>query len=459
MMSVGQKHTLAVALTTSFITTFMGSALNLAIPNIEGEFDSGAAAMGWIIVAYILSVSAFGVPFGRIADIYGRRKLLILGIGIFCISSLTASFSVNVEMLIIFRIMQGISASMIFSTNNAILIAAFPAGEMGSVLGKNLASTYFGLSIGPVLGGILNESFGWRSIFLVTAFIAFLGFLNAIFGLPKLDEELEDAKFDKGGSGIFVGMIACILYGLTNLTISKSSYVILGLGILLFVFFVVTEKKKVSPVVKIRMFTKDPVFALSNVAAFFNYGATYAVGYLMSIYLQRIQGYGSRMAGIILIAQPVFQAILSPFMGRLSDRISPGKLASAGMGICAFGLGMLMKLGEGTSVTLVILSQVVMGIGFAVFSSPNTNAIMSRVDYEDLGVANSIVATMRNLGQSSSMAVLTIIIGMHLGNIPLENAGTSELLATIKTSFLIFVVLCIAGMLMSLKSGSEKIKD
>ena len=160
-----------------------------------------------------------------------------------------------------------------------------------------------------------------------------------------------------------------------------------------------------------------------------------------------------------MIAQPVFQAILSPFMGRLSDRISPGKLASVGMGICAFGLGMLMKLGEGTSVTLVILSQVVMGIGFAVFSSPNTNAIMSRVDYEDLGVANSIVATMRNLGQSSSMAVLTIVIGMHLGNIPLENAGTSELLATIKTSFLIFVVLCIAGMLMSLKSGSEKIKD
>ena len=97
-----------MALTTSFITTFMGSVLNLAIPNIEGEFDSGAAAMGWIIVAYILSVSAFGVPFGRIADIYGRRKLLILGIGIFCISSLIASFSVNVEMLIIFRIMQEI---------------------------------------------------------------------------------------------------------------------------------------------------------------------------------------------------------------------------------------------------------------------------------------------------------------------------------------------------------------
>lgn len=454
MMSGGQKHTLAVAMTTSFITTFMGSALNLAVPNIEAEFRAGAASVGWIISAYILSVSAFSVPLGRWSDIFGRRKMLVTGIASFGIASLIASFSTGIYMLIGGRVIQGISAAMIFSTNNAILIAAFSNSERGSVLGKNVASTYLGLSTGPVIGGILNSSLGWRSIFWVTSAIAFVGLLNAVFGLPKVDEDLEDSGFDKSGSAIFIGMIVCLIYGLTNLSISKSSYLVLAVGIALFILFVMVEKRVKSPAISLEMFTKDTVFTFSNVAAFFNYGATYAVGYLMSIYLQLVQGYSSRTAGLILIFQPVIQVILSPRMGKLSDRIYPGKIASVGMGICAFGLVLMMFLGKNTPFAFIIAALMIMGFGFAVFSSPNTNAIMSKVSYEDLGVANSIVATMRNLGQSSSMAILTIVIGLNLGNGSLKSATIGEMISTIKFSFMIFVVLCIMGMLMSLKRNS-----
>ena len=201
------------------------------------------------------------------------------------------------------------------------------------------------------------------------------------------------------------------------------------------------------------MFTKDRAFLFSNIAAFLNYGATFTVGYLLSIYLQVVMGFPSQIAGLILIVQPAMQALFSPSMGKLSDRVAPYKLASIGMSLCVAGLMLLSLLKLDTHLAFVIVILVLMGLGFAVFSSPNVNAIMSRVEPKDFAVANSIVATMRTLGQTSSMAVVTIVTGVMVGNTALAEVPKEDLMRTIHVIFVIFIFICIAGVFFSVSRG------
>ena len=454
-MNAEQKHTLIACMTTAFITTFMGSSLNLAIPNIEAHFGVGASVVGWVVTAYMLAVSSLNVPLGKIADLTGRRRMFIFAIAVFGIGSFIAAFSVSIWMLLAMRLLQGFAGAMIFSTNNAILMSAFPDSQRGSVLGKSTAATYIGLSTGPVIGGLLNGYLGWRSIFIASAVVSAAAFTIAVKGLPKKAEGGPLEHFDSRGSALYFAMVIMVLIGLTDLSIAGWARYVLIAGIALSVLFVIAEKRAEDPVIRIEMFTEDRPFLCSNLAAFLNYGATFTVGYLLSIYLQMIMGFSSQAAGLLLIVQPAMQAIFSPYMGRLSDRIAPYKLASAGMAVCTVGLVLLSRLQEDSPLAYVIVIMMMMGFGFAMFSSPNVNAIMSRVDPKDFGVANSIVATMRNMGQSTSMAVVTIVMGVLVGNEALAEVPASQLMHAIHVIFAIFIAICAAGVVLSMSRGKE----
>ena len=179
-----QFLTILVVIITAFITTFTGSALNLSIPAIGGEFNASAVMVGWIVNGYILAAAVFAVPFGRLADMTGRKRILVTGIFIFALCAGGASFVRSMGILLLLRIVQGIGAAMIFSTNTAVLISAFSPEKRGKVLGYSIASTYIGLSAGPVVGGFLNHYLGWRSIFIVTFVISILVFFIAVKKLP-----------------------------------------------------------------------------------------------------------------------------------------------------------------------------------------------------------------------------------------------------------------------------------
>ena len=454
-MSKEQKMTLMVAVTTAFLTTFMSSSLNLSIPNIGKEFSTGAAAVGWVVTIYMFACSSINVPMGKIADARGRKKMLKTGIALFTVSSIAGAFSVSIWMLLGCRLVQGTAASMLFATNNAILLDAFPKEKHGTALGKSVAATYTGLSLGPVIGGILNHYFGWRSVFFAATIIGVIALSVAARGLTK-DENITPAEHhDTAGSLLYMAMIMSVIFGLTNLTVSRYAWMVLTAGIILCIMFVRTEMKAEDPIIRVTMFSEDSIFTLSNIAALLNYAATFAISYLLSIYLQQIAGYSSQTAGLILIAQPIVMALLSPGMGKYADRIAPWKLATGGMGIITAGLLAMTQLGKNTPLAVLIGLLLFVGIGFAMFSSPNTKAIMSRVAPKDYGVANSITATMRNMGQSVSMAIVTIVMGIYLGSSTLQNARTSTLLHSMKVSFIVFVVLSAAGTLMSMKRGGS----
>ncbi len=450
------KTILKVAMLTSFLTTFMGSALNLSIPNLEADFQVGATLIGWVVTSYTLSVAALSVPFGKVADAAGRRKVLLSGVGLFCFFTLACAFAWNIWVLLGLRILQGISASMIFATNNAILISAHAPSERGRVLGLSTAAVYVGLSLGPVIGGFLNHHFDWHAIFYLSSAVGLVTLTLAIKGIPAgFDAEhggaSGGAKLDVPGNLLYIACIVISLYGLTNLSTMDYAWAILLSGLAVGAAFVRVELKVENPVIRISMFTGDKAFAFSNVAALLNYGSTFAISYLMSIYLQVVMGYTSQTAGLILIAQPVMQALFSPMMGKLSDRIAPYKLATAGMGCCVIGLTLFFCVGVDTSLLFIFAALILSGFGFALFSSPNSNAIMACVQPQDYSVANSILATMRTVGQSASMAVVTIVVGFTMGSQALADASPADLVGTMHIIFGIFICLSLVGVVLSMQ--------
>jgi predicted MFS family arabinose efflux permease len=457
---MGKKHTkeqnatLLVCLMTAFLSTFMGSALNLSIPGMGEHFDVSATLVGWVVTAYMLAVAAMSVPMGKIADTLGRRPLLVWGVFAFSVTGVLAAFSVNIAMMLAVRVAQGVAGSMIFSTNTAILISAFPPEERGSALGRLTASTYLGLSAGPVAGGILNHYLGWQSIFVTASVVGFIAFGAALRYLPRAEEKTRGGSLDVPGMALFVLMISLSLYGLTNLPQGPVSWAALLAGLLCAFLFGRRELAIDQPVVQLRVFRHNKAYTYANLAALLNYGANFAVGYLTSIYLQLILGLSSQTAGLVLVAQPVFMAFLSPYAGRLSDRIAPYKLASAGMALCAASLLMFAFMGIDGSLGLVFLALIVGGVGFALFSSPNTNAVMACVEPKDFGVASSILATMRSTGHSASMAVVTLIVGAYMGSAGLTEATPAQLASTMHTAFGLFTALCVAGIGLSMRRST-----
>lgn len=446
-----QRIIITVVIITAFITTFTGSALNLSVPDIGTEFGVSAGLVGWLITGYTLAVAAFSVPLGRLADITCRKTVLVTGILVFVACCIAAVFSVSVIMLLVVRILQGIGASMIFSTNTAVLISAFPAEKRGKVLGYSLASTYVGLSAGPVIGGFLNYNFGWRSIFILTGVLGAIAFFAAALKLPKERSELRGKSLDVGGNIMYIAFIVLLMYGLSEIGKGIVYAAVSAAGVVLGVVFVIHEARAEEPAVKVTMFRENIGYAFSNVAALMNYGATFAISYLISIYLQVVMGYSSQTAGLIMICQPAMMAVLSPLMGRFSDRFSPFRMSSLGMAFCAVGTCMFIFIGKDTNLAVIIAALVVTGFGFSLFSSPNTNAVMSCVEKEDYGVASSILATMRSIGHTLSMVIVTVTVTRFLGNAPLAEAPAGLLISVIRVSFSIFTVICAAGVFISLK--------
>ena len=441
-----------VSVITSFITTFMGSALNLSVPALEKEFHVSAGTVSWVITIYMLTCASFAVPFGRLGDRVERRRILYMGILIFSISSAAAVFSAGIGFFLAARIMQGIGASMIFSTNIAILVGAFDEDMRGKVLGYSTCATYVGLSAGPVAGGILNYNFGWRSVFIATAIVSAVAFCVAFFRLPYSKKtEFERKPTDLAGNILFAISVILLMYGISSLRQGRVSLFILGSGIASFIVFIYRESKARNPLVDLKIFRDNPSFLLLNLAAMINYGANFVMSYMLSVYLQIIKGMTSQLAGVILVTNTAVMAVLSPYMGKLSDRLSPSKLSALGMSLCAASLFIFSGLTQDTSTAKIIFTLALSGAGLALFSAPNTNAVMSCVKKEDYGVASSILSTMRSMGHSSAMALATAIIGLYMGTESMTSAQPDSIMTTVHVIFSLFAALCILGIFMAIR--------
>lgn len=447
-----RRAALIVATLASFLGPFMGSSVNVALPSIGRDFGMSAVLLTWVNIAFLLSAATLSIPFGRLGDIYGRKRIYMMGVLVFTASSVLIALSTSGMMLIICRAAQGLGASMIFATGSAILLSVYPARERGKVLGITIAAVYLGLSCGPFFGGIITQNMSWRFIFWLNLPIGLL-LLTVIFVMLKGDwAEAEGSRFDLGGSAILGLSLLAFMFGFSKLPANYAFY-FLGVGAAGMAAFVILESRIKDPVVNIDLFRYNITFSFSCLAALINYAATFAVAFLLSLYLQRVRGFSPQSAGTLLVVQPLVQAVLSPVAGRLSDRIEPRTVASIGMGMTLIGLVLLTFIGPAISIYYVAGCLVFLGIGFALFVSPNTNAIMSSVERRIYGVASAIVGTMRQIGMMFSMGIVTMILALRLGQAEVGSGNISDFIGSMRTAFAVFAVLCLGGVFASLARG------
>jgi len=450
-----KKIALLIAVLTGFLTPFDLSSVNIALPTIASEFSMNAVTLGWVATAYLLASAVFLVPFGRMADIHGRKKIFSAGLVVFTFASFAMVFSVSPSMIILLRVVQGMGAALIFGTAVAILTSVTPPRERGKALGIYTTAVYLGLSMGPFLGGFLTSSFGWRSIFLINVP---LGILILVIIRTKLKGEWADARgesFDISGALLYGLALVCVMFGFSLLP-NVLGMVLVVVGTLILAAFVWWEHHTPSPLINLSLFLKNRVFAFSNLAALINYSATFSVTFFLSFYLQYIRGFSPAVAGTILVTQPVVQALFSSYAGRLSDRIEPGRIASTGMAMTAGGLFLLSLLSADTSLAYLIGTLVLLGLGFAFFSSPNTNAVMSSVAKPFYGVASGTLGTMRLMGQMFSMGIAMVIISLFIGHVMITPDVGTQLLMGIRVGFTLFALLCCCGIFFSLVRGSVR---
>ena len=447
-----RKLILFLIVITSFINPFLGAAINIALPTIGDEFGLGAVGMSWIAMAFLLSSAVFLVPLGKLADIRGRKLVFLVGNLIIAFSSIFCALSSSGGMLITFRAIQGIGSAMVFGTGVAIITSVYPPNQRGKAIGITVTSVYIGLSLAPFLGGMLTQYLGWRSIFYIT-----IPFELLVVWLTwrYIKEEWADArgeKFDLTGSVIYVLAMSAFMFGFSKLP-GPPAIILAAAGLMGLIFFVKKEQKTRSPVFNVDLFRSNRLFAFSNLAALINYATTFAITFLLSLYLQYILQLSPRDAGLVLITQPVLMALVASISGKLSDRYDPRILSSFGMAVIVAGLVMLTLLTEQTHISYLVVNLAIVGFGFGMFSSPNTNAIMGSVDKKYLGIASATVGTMRLTGQMISMGVATLILQLYIGNEAISTHHSAGFMASMKTTFLIFVVLCILGVFASLARG------
>ena len=433
---------LLICTVLSFFTVFAVNAVTIVIPSIASEYGMSNIIQNWVTIIFLLVVAVLSVPAGQISAKFGLKKVTNISIVLFIIISVVNVLVTTQEQFLACRFILGISLAFINVTSMAMIVSAFPPEERGKALGINITGVYVGLSLSPVLGGILNYNLGWRSVVLFG--VPFLFVILALL-LTKIDEEWISFKgipLDIKGSLTYgIGMVL-FMYGFTILN-TQLGIVLTILGILILIIFGLIELRREYPVFNINFFS-------ANFASLCAYLATYAVTTILNYHLQYIKGFDSQTAGLILLVAPLCQVVLAPIAGRLSDKYVPQILAAIGMALGTISLFLFSSLNGQTPLEFLILSMIIYGIGFGLFSPPNTNVIMGSVPPKDTSVASAAVATMRTVGQAMSMGILTLVFAFVMGNVPIIEQYYPLLISSCQITCLICVVLCIASVFASL---------
>ena len=436
----------------TFLNPFTGSSINLALPLIGEEFAIDAIMLSWIPAAYLLSSAIFLLPAGMLGDIIGRAKVFSTGTLVYTFASLLAFFTPSASLLLACRFLQGIGGAMLYSTAIAIIAELYPPGERGRAVGINEMAVYGGMTLGPVIGGILTQLFGWRSIFFITVLLG-CTVLLFVRRFPAILNENRRGLFDYQGAVLSAGALVLFFIGTSRIP-NTDAFILILLSGLTFLTFYLVESRKASPLFPITLLSSNRIFSFSNLAALINYSATFAVTFLLSLYLQIVRGMSPATAGSILLIQPFVQMIIAPVAGRLSDRTDTSKLAAIGLFTSSVGLLGLAFLGMDTALSWVVLFLILLGCGLGLFSTPNTTVVMGSVEKSHYGIASSFLATMRSTGMMLSMGIVMIVFSFMLGSTSITPEMAPGFLASMQQIFLVFFVLTVLGALISLDKKS-----
>ncbi|MBI5615152.1 MAG: MFS transporter [Gammaproteobacteria bacterium] len=446
-----QRAVVVMVVVSTFALALVLSSVTVALPALARGLKLDALLLSWVPLVFLVASAATVLTFGRLADMYGRKRIFTYGTVGIIVSSILIALSPNGATLIGLRVFQGCAAAMLYATQVAILSSVFPPHRRGRMIGIMASAVYFGLTCGPVLGGFCIEHFGWRAAFVVHVPLTLL----VLAGIPFVHGEwkAEDpGHFDKVGAALYMGGIVTIIGGSALMPHLPGIVLMLAGAGLMWGFFHY-EHDRDHPLFDVTLFYTNRVFTLSSLAALLMYATTFSILVLASLYLQYLKGLPPTKAGMVMLAQPLMVAVFSPLAGRISDHFEPRFISTFGMAVTGIGLVMLAALTPETALTHVVVCLLTTGFGFGLFASPNVNAIMSTIKPNQYGVAGGAVATMRVLGQLCSMGLVATAFALTIGPVEITPETYPALSKALQLSFTVAAALCVPAMFCSLARG------
>lgn len=455
---------LTVALST-FMSTIDSSIVNISLPVMARELHVSLNAIQWVVSSYLMTISAFLLFWGKLSDVYSRKKLFIGGFAVFTIGSLICAFSVNLPMLVSGRLIQAVGASITMALVQGIVTLIFPVEERGKALGVISTVVAMGSLTGPSVGGLLVHLWGWQSIFSINLPFGIIGIIMAAKILPEQFESQgkSEKAFDFLGSGIFAVMILLVFMALLGyqdgFVPTFMMWGMLGLAGLLAMAFLRREKNYENPMLNLNLF-KIWEFSSGIIAAYIAFLSLFSYMLLMPFYLQGVQGYDVLKAGMLMSLYPLVLAFLAPFFGRLSDKIAYKPLTMGGLMFNGIALSLLAFSKVDQPVWTLGVVILMMGIGSAMFQSPNTSSIMGAVPRTMAGIAGSINAFFRNFGMVTGTTLAVLLFGFAtrqgLGGVSLQNLEPEVFLKGFRMVMLTSAGLSFVGVALSARRGKTR---
>lgn len=443
-----EKFIVLISFMSSIIGVFVINGVIIGVPEIANEFGMNNVVQNWIPTIFVFAVTMLTIPAGQLAGKIGFKKSLIIGNVIKLIGFIGIVFAFSTETFLLFRLLQGIGVAFANVSELAIIVLGIREEHRGRSLGITAIGVYIGTSAAPVICGFLVQNFGWRSMFYIAIPFLILCILLMIF---KLDTEWnvdENIKIDKFGSILYMMGVFLFVYGFTDL-LTVTGKIAVVIGIVFLISFVLYELRSTYPVFNVRLFKNRP-FASYNIAGLCGYFAVMVVTTILNYHFQYVRGWDAQLTGLILIISPIVMSITAVNAGRLSDKYHPQKIATIGMFIAIFAFVLLSFLNEDTPLYIVVVAMILQALGMGLFSSPNMNAIMSSVSEDDVSHASGAQITMRAIGQTMSLALLTLVFSWVMGGLAMSLQYADMIVRASQIICLICALACVLAVAVSI---------
>ncbi|HEX3803294.1 MAG TPA: MFS transporter [Solirubrobacteraceae bacterium] len=396
-----------------FMLMLDNTVVNVALPSIQRDLHASLSSLEWTVNAYTLTLAVLMITSGRLGDIFGRRKLFLLGVSVFGLSSLVIGFSPDDGVLVAFRAVQGIGAACMMPASLAIITQAFPPEQRGTAIGTWAGVSALALAIGPVLGGFLTQDVSWRAIFFINPPIAAIAVAVTLFAAHESRDETVDRTVDYAGIALLtIGLIGLVLSLIEGNSWHWGSARIIALwviAVLALTGFFVTEARVRAPMLDLAFF-RNRTSAGANLVGFIVSFALFAQFFFLTLYMQNVLHLSPLATGVRFLPTTVVLVILGPISGRLTDKIGPRPLMVLGTLTVAISIFIESRITVHSGYLRLLPGFVLMGFGMGLVMSPMTTAAMNAVDRSKAGAASGVLSMSRMVGSTFGVAVMGAIV-------------------------------------------------
>lgn len=457
--SIAHWYVVATVCIGAFMAALDASIINVALPNLQQQFHTSMNDIEWVSLSYLLSLASLILIFGKIADMIGRRWLYIIGFALFSLSSLLCGLAPSLFMLIVFRVLQGIGASLLQANSVSIITSTTPKKDLGKAIGFQASAQGIGLSLGPVVGGMILSFISWKWLFFINLPVGVFGTILGIIFLPKDSKEISGTKFDYMGAFFLIPSLISIIYilnmGLKQGWTSHLMICCYGIALVFTFLFFHTESKLSNPLVDLSLF-KNSHFTFGNITGILSFMIMYAVLLLTPYYLDQVKHLPIFQASFLITVIPIGMTISTPISGIMTDRLGPAVPSLLGLSMTTIGSFMLTFIDLTGTYLIICIGLFLVGLGIGMFTPPNNSSIMGNVPKHVLGIAGGILNMSRTLGMGLGITLGGFIYQFFLKTY--EPSSPSHLLLTFRTSYFVIAVWSFVTLLFTFKNNKKKLR-